>query len=306
MTGTDPRHAAPATAAGAKSPGGLAAWWLASRPKTLPLAAVPVLVGTALAWAETGQLAALPMLAALAAALLIQVGTNLHNDAADFARGADGPDRLGPQRASASGWLSPRQVLHGAYAAFLTAFLLGVYLAWVGGWPIVVIGLCSLAAGLAYTGGPRPIAYTFLGEAFVFLFFGVIAVAGSYYLQTLRVSPQAVLIGCALGCFAAAVLVVNNYRDLEADRRARKHTLASRLGPNATKALYAALVLAPFPLAVSAGLGGPVWLALPAALYLAWRVARERPGPAFNALLARTSQLQLAFGLLLGVGLATA
>lgn len=309
MPETGSKASAPA---GPRPPGRAAAWWLAARPKTLSLAVVPVIVGSVLAWAETGALAWPAMAAALLAAALIQVGTNLHNDAADFMRGADGPDRLGPQRAAATGWLSVRQVLAGAYAAFGGAFLLGVYLAWVGGWPIVAVGLLALAAGLAYTGGPRPIAYTSLGELFVFLFFGVVAVAGSYYLQTGRVTPAALLLGCALGGFAAAVLVVNNYRDLEADRRADKHTLAGLLGPAATKALYAALVSLPFPLLLAPPvrvlLGGAGWAvaaALPAALYLAYRFARTRPGPAFNRLLARTAQLQLLFGTLVCLGLAT-
>lgn len=283
-----------------------AAWWLAVRPKTLTLGAVPVVVGTALAWAETGHLAWGPMLAALAAAVLIQAGTNLHNDAGDFIRGADGGDRLGPARATAQGWLSPRQVLRGAYAAFAAAFGLGVYLAAVGGWPIVAIGLAALAAGLAYTGGPRPIAYGYLGEAFVFLFFGLVAVGGSYYLQAGAVSPAALAAGAALGMFAAAVLVANNYRDLESDLRARRRTLVGLLGRPAARRFYALLVLLPFPAAIAVGTWATaalVCIALPLGLYLARRVQHEPPGRAFNAILARTAQLQLAYGLLLSLGL---
>jgi len=180
----------PEAAVGGK-PGGLRLWLTAARPRTLPLAASPVLVGTSLAWAEGAPQLWAVALAALLAALLIQVGTNLHNDAADFERGADGADRLGPVRVTAAGWATPRQVRLAALLAFAGAFLLGVWLAFVGGWPIVAVGLASLAAGWAYSGGPRPISHSPFGEIFVLAFFGLVAVGGTHYLQSGALTPAA-------------------------------------------------------------------------------------------------------------------
>ncbi len=162
------------------------AWFLACRPKTLSVSLSPVLVGTAVAWHDSGTLLWLPLLAAAFGAAFIQIGTNLFNDVGDFLRGTDTPDRLGPKRATAEGWLTPDKVKAGAWLSFALAFLCGIYLVAHGGWPIVAIGLASLAAGWAYTGGPKPIAYGPLGEVFVFIFFGLVAVGGSYYLQTLE------------------------------------------------------------------------------------------------------------------------
>ncbi|WP_298399682.1 1,4-dihydroxy-2-naphthoate polyprenyltransferase [uncultured Azonexus sp.] len=282
------------------SPGRLGAWFLACRPKTLSVSLAPVLVGTALAWQQQAYLLWLPLLAAALGAALIQIGTNLFNDVGDFLRGADQPGRIGPPRATAEGWLTPTAVRAGAWASFALAFACGIYLVSHGGWPIVVIGLCSLAAGWAYTGGPRPIAYGPLGELFVIAFFGVVAVGGSYYLQTLALSPAAVLAGLQLGLLAAAVITVNNYRDLDSDATSGKRTLAVRLGRPATRWLYAGELLSPYLL-----LGGTVWplLSLPLALWLIRRFWREKPGPGFNGLLAATAGLQLAFALLLTLSL---
>jgi 1,4-dihydroxy-2-naphthoate octaprenyltransferase len=280
-------------------------WLLAIRPKTLSLSLVPVCVGIALAWHETQQFVVLPALAALLAALLIQIGTNLHNDAEDFARGTDTAERLGPPRATAQGWLSSRAVMRGAYLAFGLAFLIGLYLVWRGGWPILAVGLASLVAGYAYTGGPRPIAYSASGELFVFLFFGLVAVLGSYYLQTLSLSLAALAGASSIGLLAAAVLLVNNYRDLQSDRKAGKLTLAHHLGSRGSQVFYGVLVLAPFllPLALHLDAAWLVLLVLPLALLLLFRFVRERPGPAFNRILARTALLQLLYGLLLSVAL---
>jgi len=277
-------------------------WFHAIRPKTLGIAMVPVMVGSSLAWSDTGHFHPLPMLAAMAGALLIQIGTNLYNDARDFERGADTVDRLGPPRAAAQGWFTPRQIKLAAALAFALAFLFGIYLAWIGGWPIVSIGLLSLLAGYAYTGGPRPIAYSATGELFVFLFFGLVAVLGSYYVQTLSVSLNALAVACAVGLQAAAVMLVNNYRDLETDRRAAKLTLSHYLGRRGSKLCYALLLLAPFLLPLLMETRHPVWpvvLALPTALLLLYRFSRESPGPAFNQILAHTARLQLIYGLLL-------
>lgn len=284
----------------------LVAWLLASRPKTLTVSIVPVLVGSSLAYADAHVVLWLPLLAALAAAMLIQVGTNLHNDVSDFERGADGAERIGPARATASGWLAPAAVRRAALACFGLAMLLGVYLVWHGGWPILLLGLGSIAAGWAYTGGPRPIAYSALGEVFVWLFFGLGAVMGSYYLQTLRLGWNVFYAASMIGLFAAAVIVVNNYRDLDNDRRIGKNTLAVRLGRQGSRVEYAFLLFAPYLLLLALGHLKGGWLpvlTLPWAAFLVLRFWRETPSPAFNRILAQTAQLQLGFGILLSMGL---
>jgi 1,4-dihydroxy-2-naphthoate polyprenyltransferase len=285
-------------------------WLLAIRPRTLSISLVPVMVGSALAWAETQLFAWLTLLATLVGALLIQIGTNLHNDAADFERGADTAQRLGPRRVSAEGWLPPGQVRRAAHLSFTGAFLPGLYLVWLGGWPIALLGLLSLAAAYAYTGGPRPVAYTALGELFVFVFFGLVAVSGSFYLQTHQWSWNALLLGAAVGLPAAAVLLINNYRDLDTDRHAGKHTLAVVLGRPAIRYLYAALLLlAPvttLPL-LPQNLGGVMlvlpWLSLVAAFFLIRRLWYTRIDKRLNRLLAQTAQWQLLFGTLLSMAL---
>lgn len=284
----------------------LHAWWLATRPKTLTVSIVPVMVGSSVAYAHAGTMAWLPLLVALVAAMLIQVGTNLHNDVSDFERGADGAGRVGPQRATASGWLTPAAVRNAAIGCFGLSMLLGAYLVWYGGWPIFLIGLSSVAAGWAYTGGPRPIAYSALGELFVWLFFGLGAVMGSYYLQVFRLSLDVFLAASMIGLLAAAVIVVNNYRDLDSDSRIGKNTLAVRLGRAGSRAEYALLLLAPYLLLPALYHLKWAWLAvltLPGAVFLVIRFCREVPGPAFNRILAQTAQLQLGFGVLLSVGL---
>ena len=281
------------------------AWFLACRPKTLSVSLSPVLVGTAVAWHDSHRILWLPFLAAILGAAFIQIGTNLFNDVGDFLRGTDTPDRLGPRRATAEGWLTPGTVQAGAWFSFALAFLCGVYLVWHGGWPIVAIGLASLSAGWAYTGGPKPIAYGPLGELFVFLFFGLVAVGGSYYLQTLRLTFSALLTATLVGIHAAAVITVNNYRDRDGDQKNGKNTLVVRMGRPATKRFYAAQMLAPYALLpLFSGLG---WLAalpllsLPLALSLIRRFCCETPGPIFNQILAATAGLQFTFALLLSI-----
>ena len=283
------------------------AWFLACRPKTLSVSLSPVLVGTAVAWHDSHRILWLPFLAAILGAAFIQIGTNLFNDVGDFLRGTDTPDRLGPRRATAEGWLTPGTVQAGAWFSFALAFLCGVYLVWHGGWPIVAIGLASLSAGWAYTGGPKPIAYGPLGELFVFLFFGLVAVGGSYYLQTLRLTFSALLAATLVGIHAAAVITVNNYRDRDGDQKNGKNTLVVRMGRPATKRFYAAQMLAPYALLpLFSGLG---WLAalpllsLPLALSLIRRFCCETPGPIFNQILAATAGLQFTFALLLSIAL---
>ena len=279
------------------------AWFLACRPKTLSVSLSPVLVGTAVAWHDTHAVLWLPLLAAALGAALIQIGTNLFNDVGDFLRGTDTPGRLGPRRATAEGWLTPGMVKAGAWLSFAMAFGCGIYLVWHGGWPIVAIGLASLAAGWAYTGGPKPIAYGPLGEAFVFVFFGLVAVGGSYYLQTLTITPLVLIAATLVGIHAAAVITVNNYRDHDGDKANGKNTLAVRLGRPATRHVYTAEMLSPYALLpLLANLGWPAalpLLSLPLALKLIGRFHREAPGPVFNNILAATAGLQLMFALLL-------
>lgn len=284
------------------------AWWLAARPRTLTISVAPVLVGTSFAWLDTGALHVPAALVALLCAMLIQIGTNLHNDAGDFERGADGPGRLGPPRASASGWLRAADVRRAAMGCFFTAVALGLYLAWHAGWGIFALGLICVAAGAAYTGGPRPIAYSPFGELFVWLFFGLAAVLGTYYIQAFSFSWRAVAAASLVGLLAAAVIVINNYRDFDSDLKVGKRTLAVRIGRPASRVEYALLVLAPLLLAPLVFAGAPrAWAgALPLAL-LPWGIALVRrlggqlPGPWLNQQLARTAQLQAAFGLLLSV-----
>ena len=245
---------------------------------------------------------------ALLACVLIHAGTNLQNDVGDFRRGADLTGRIGPPRVTTQGWLPAREVQAVAALSFALALLPGAWLVFRGGWPIVVIGLASIAAGAAYTAGRRPVAYSGWGEAFVILFFGVVAVAGMYYLQSGRVGAAPLLAGVALGFLSAAVLVVNNLRDIDSDRRVGKNTLAVRLGVRFTVWEYAALLHAPFALAIAlahaegrALLLAPLVL-LPWATSLAQRVRREPAGAGLNARLAATAKLGLAFAVLLSLG----
>ena len=281
------------------------AWFLACRPKTLSVSLSPVLVGTAVAWNDVHAVLWLPLLAAALGAAFIQIGTNLFNDVGDFLRGTDTPGRLGPKRATAEGWLTPGKVKAGAWLSFALAFMCGIYLVWHGGWPIVAIGLASLAAGWAYTGGPKPIAYGPLGEVFVFFFFGLVAVGGSYYLQTSGLSTMALSAAALVGIHAAAVITVNNYRDLDGDAKSGKHTLAVRMGRPVTRRLYTAEMLAPYALLpLLGGLGWPAalpLLSLPLAVKLIHRFHHEAPGPVFNNILAATAGLQLIFALLLSL-----
>ncbi|WP_242518460.1 1,4-dihydroxy-2-naphthoate octaprenyltransferase [Halochromatium roseum] len=280
-------------------------WIEAARPRTLPLALSPVLAGLCLALAQSGRLAVFTALATLIAAAGIQIGTNLHNDAADFERGTDTPDRLGPARAAAQGWFSAAQVKRAAHLVFLSSFLLGLLLVVRGGWPIFALGVTAIAAGYAYTSGPKPIAYGPYGELFVLAFFGIAAVSGTYYLQTLTLSVQAITLGVALGLPAAAVLLLNNYRDFDTDRSAGRRTLCHLLGRPAARAVYAVLLVSPIPLLMLGGLplqGWPLLLALPLAALLI-RKLWHTEGRALNQLLARTGQYQLALTLLLGLGL---
>ncbi len=302
-------EAAIGTATSALGPSALSRWVAAARPKTLLLATTPIVAGIGLAFAQTGRLAYLTAAATLIAGVAIQIGTNLHNDAVDFERGTDTPDRVGPPRASAQGWFTARQVRNAAHLAFAVALLLGFLLVLRGGWPILAIGIAALVCGYAYTSGPWPIAYGPFGELYVLGFFGIASVVGSHYLQTQSFDWSALTLGIALGLPAAAVLLLNNYRDLETDRVAGRRTLAHFLGRGRAQILYAALLLLPLPLLTVAGLAGSTWLALlalPLALSLIARLVRGAIGTQINPMLGQTALYQALLTLLLLGGLAIA
>ena len=285
------------------------AWWLAVRPATLTASAAPVLVGAGAAWAD-GRFAFGPVLAALVGASLLQVGANFANDVFDFERGADNAERLGPQRATQQGWVTAAQMKRAMWLAFAGAMLVGLYLTYVAGWPVLALGLLSIAAAYLYTGGPKPYGYLGLGDLAVFVFFGPGAVAGTYYAQALDVSPLAWLASIPIGALATAILVVNNLRDIETDARAGKHTLAVRIGDRPTRGFYLLLLAVAYLVPAWLwwrGLSGPwvllTWLSLPLALQLAQRMRHER-GLALNGCLVLTARLEVVFGLLFALGLA--
>jgi 1,4-dihydroxy-2-naphthoate octaprenyltransferase len=291
------------------APGGLRIWLMAARPRTLPAALAPVLVGTALA-GFAGVFHPLRFVAALVGAIFIQIGTNLHNDYSDARRGADAEDRLGPVRVTAGGLVPPRQVLVATYLSFAVAVLAGGYLVAVAGWELLLVGAASILAGLLYTGGPRPYGYEGFGELFVFLFFGIVAVAGSFFVQVKHLDWEAFALAVPVGLLAAAILVVNNIRDIDSDRRAGKRTLAVRLGREAVRRLLAVVVYLAYLPALLTWLAGPVsaWvllptLTLPLAAGLVRTVANRTDGPSLNEALARSGMLELAFCVLLAAGL---
>jgi 1,4-dihydroxy-2-naphthoate octaprenyltransferase len=283
-------------------------WILASRPRTLPAAIAPVLVGTALAASED-EFHVFTFAAALAGSIFIQIGTNLSNDYSDARRGADTEDRLGPVRVTAGGLMPPRHVLVGTYIAFGIAVTAGLYLAAVAGWELLVVGVASILAGVLYTGGPRPYGYEGLGELFVFVFFGIVAVVGSYYVQTEQLRWEAFALAVPVGLLSSAILVVNNVRDVDTDRRAGKRTLAVKLGRHRARRLFTAMVVLTFlaPLVTFAVGGLTAWLlvtlaALPLAVPLVATVSSRTDGPALNGALAGTGRLLAVFSLLLSAG----
>jgi 1,4-dihydroxy-2-naphthoate octaprenyltransferase len=291
------------------APSGIRIWLMAARVRTLPAAVAPVLVGTALAGYEH-VFHPLRFIAALIGAVFIQIGTNLSNDYSDARRGADAEDRLGPVRVTAGGLVPPRQVLIATYLTFGVAVLAGIYLTVVAGWQLLLVGAASILAGVLYTGGPKPYGYEGLGEVFVFLFFGIVAVAGSYFVQVKHLSWEAFALAVPVGLIAAAILVVNNFRDIDTDRRAGKRTLVVRLGRARTRVLYAVIVYGAYLLTPVTWVFGPLtaWVLLPWLTLLmaasVVRIVRNRTdGPSLNQALARTGLLQLAFCMLLSAGL---
>jgi 1,4-dihydroxy-2-naphthoate octaprenyltransferase len=292
-----------------RRPSPLATWMLAARPKTLSAASVPVLVGSACAFSQ-GSFRAAPALAALTGALLLQVGANFANDVYDYEKGADTAERLGPTRAVQAGLLTPAAMKRGMLAVFLAALLVGCYLTAVAGPAILAIGILSIVSAIAYTGGPYPLGYNGLGDVFVFVFFGVVAVCGTVFVQSGTVTPLSVWCSVPVGALATAILVVNNLRDLEQDARVGKRTLAVRWGRRAVIFEYALLLAVsyavPLFLATSSARGRFVLLpllTLPLAQKLLRAVSQES-GRQLNLRLAGTAKLLLVFGISFSLGIA--
>jgi 1,4-dihydroxy-2-naphthoate polyprenyltransferase len=283
-------------------------WLMAGRPKTLYAGISPVLVGTGLA-IRHGVFRPLPALATLLAAVLIQIGANYANDLFDFRRGADPVTRTGPTRVTSAGLLTPDQVEAGMWAVFGAAALIGLYLAYLGGWPILLVGILSILAAIAYTAGPFPLGYNGLGDLFVFIFFGLVAVLGAYFLQAHALSVDAVVACLPVGMLVTGILVVNNVRDVETDREVGKRTLAVLLGRNGARAEYIFLLVAAYavPFVLWLGFGFSAWtllpvLSIPLALRLAQTVSTQT-GPVLNRALAGTAQLSALYALLFAIGI---
>jgi 1,4-dihydroxy-2-naphthoate octaprenyltransferase len=283
------------------------AWLLAARPKTLAAAVTPVLVGTALARTDQSPTLWPPFVFALLGAVFIQIGTNYVNDALDFKKGADTSARLGPLRVAQAGLLRAEAVLRGAYVCFVLAALCGIPLIIRGGWPIAVIGIASIVAAYAYTGGPYPLAYHGLGEIFVMIFFGFVAVCGSFYLQRLSLDATSWIGGFAVGSLAVVILAINNLRDIDDDRASNKKTLAARFGPRFANAEIVVFALAPFFCVAAIAFLRRQWalmmpmLAGALAFVLIARVRRSR-GAELNRCLALAGALEWLFGILYVVG----
>lgn len=284
------------------------AWLLAARPKTLPASVAPILVGIALAIADDRFVWG-PAVAAFVCAMLLQIGSNFANDYFDFFKGADTVERLGPTRATAAGLLTPAAMRMGMIVVFGAAVLVGLYLIWVGGWPIFGLGVAALVAAVAYTGGPFPFGYYGLGDLFVFLFFGLVGVCGTYYLQAETVTATVLIAASAVGLLVTNILVVNNLRDIDTDRRANKRTLAVILGRRGARVEYILLLSLAYLLLLWLWLGlgeSPwvllPWLTLPLALPLV-RAILTVAGKPLNQTLAGSARLSLFFSLLLAVGL---
>jgi len=282
---------------------------MAARPRTLPAAVAPVLVGTALAISHH-DFRPLAFVAALVGSVFIQIGTNLSNDYSDARRGADTEDRLGPVRVTAGGLMPPKSVLTGTYVAFAIAVAAGLYLATVAGWELLLVGVASIAAGVLYTGGPRPYGYEGLGELFVFLFFGVVAVVGTYYVQAEELPWEAFAVSVPVGLLASAILVVNNLRDIDTDRRAGKRTLAVKLGRERTRTLFLAMLVLAYAVPAAIALAGGLswWIVLPLlsaplGARLARTVRTRTDGPSLNGALTGTGTILGIYSLLLSAGI---
>jgi 1,4-dihydroxy-2-naphthoate octaprenyltransferase len=284
-------------------------WLAAARPRTLPAAIAPVISATALAWHDhVFRLGAAA--ACLAFALLIQIGTNFANDYYDFIKGADTAERVGPRRAVASGWVQPNTMRLAMWFVFGAAFAVGLSLLSYGGWPLLAIGVASIICGIAYTGGPYPLGYNGLGDVFVFIFFGLVAVCATYFVQAGQISRPAVIIAIGVGALATNILVVNNYRDVETDQKAGKRTLVVRFGRSFAQAQFATSVILALgaPVALWLSYGFKPWAML--ALFIAPLAARHlarlrhaREPMELIRLLGDTGKLLALYAVLLSVGL---
>ena len=288
-------------------PSSLQAWMLAIRPKTLPAGAVPVILGSALA-ASDGRFRLLPALVALICALGIQVATNFINEIYDFRKGADTVERLGPTRTVAAGIISEKMMIQVSVVLLATVFLFGLYLVYTAGWPIFLIGILSLLFAWAYTGGPYPIAYSGLGDVFVFIFFGLVAVGGTYYVQALNLSLPVLIAAVAPGCFSVNILLVNNIRDIATDRKVGKMTLPARIGGDWARRLYIALTVVAYLVPGILWLNGfsPWGLLSFLSLPLAFRMINvlfASEGKELNNVLAGTGKLMTLHGILFSAGL---
>lgn len=293
----------------APRPGPLQVWLQAARLPTLPAAVVPVVVGSATAWAVRQQFHVGVFFAALVAAVLIQVGTNFANDLFDYKKGADTTERKGPVRVTQAGWATPRQVAVATGVAFGLAFIIGLYLVFVGGWPVLVIGIVSIICGMLYTAGPWPLAYHGLGDVFSFVFFGVVAVVGTHFVHTGHIDGLALSASVPVGLLVTAILAVNNLRDIDTDAQTGKRTLSVRLGEKGARTFYIALIIGAFlvPPLLLLGSSGPAVLLPFVTVGLAGRLLRDvaggMQGVALNGVLAGTGRLHLLYGLLFAIGL---
>ncbi|MFV2000545.1 MAG: 1,4-dihydroxy-2-naphthoate polyprenyltransferase [Acidimicrobiia bacterium] len=284
-------------------------WLMAARPATLLASIAPVLIGTASAWRD-GVFAMLPFVVVLFTALAIQIGVNFANDLADAARGADTETRIGPQRAVASGVISPQEMKRGILIVFGAAGLGGIYLIWYAGWPIFVIGVVSIVAALGYTNGPIPYGYFGLGELFVFIFFGLVATAGTRYVFSDSVPAAVWAGGVVMGFLASAILEANNIRDIDTDRDARKRTLAVILGRQRARRMFAATIIAAYVTIIFSvvlgflpGMSLMALIVAPLGIPLVETVFTEIDGPALTGVLRGTAQLQMFTGLLMALGM---
>lgn len=288
--------------------GSMKTWLLAARPKTLPAAVVPVVMGAAAAYGD-GVFHWLSAALALIAALLIQVATNLVNDYSDFKKGTDDEDRIGPVRVTQAGLVTPKQMKRAIWMTFAVTILISLYLVYRGGWPILIIGVLSILSGTMYTAGPFPLGYVGLGDVFVLFFFGPVAMAGTYYVQALTVNWAVILAGFGPGLFSVAILTVNNLRDVKGDEKAGKKTLAVRFGVGFAKReyFYSILIASLIPVVLVLAWGARGWVLL-AVLTLFFApgvlitVFSKTDGPSLNSALARTGKLLLIYGVLFSIG----
>lgn len=283
-------------------------WFLAARPKTLPAGIVPVLVAGAMAYG-VGGFRLLPFLAALFGSIAIQIGTNFANDLFDFKKNTDTAERIGPMRVTQAGLVSPRQIARATAITFGLAFAAGIYLVYVGGWPIVIIGLASILCGVLYTAGPYALGYLGLGDLFVFVFYGPVALAGTYYVQTLTAPIEVIVAGVPFGMISVAILVVNNLRDVDTDLKAGKNTLAVRFGRTFARVEYVTMILGAglLPAILSATGWYSKFMFLPL-MYVLFSfgtlkiIFQSTDGEKLNSMLAATGRLLIIFGILFSIG----